>query len=400
MPAKVYHGSLSLHYAHYAHSPFSSIDRSLLSQSWEADIEDFQWHVAVRLAELRDREGFLSFAWIGRLLEAFLQCQEEFRVMVAQARRSGGWGRQAEMLVAAHHQRAVNALDVCNAARYGFVRVQCWGRLANIAASALLAPGEIQEGQLRRAFKALFDLSALLVEDPAAPWSGSGVASFLSSHRNSSFSFRTPASSSRASSSSVSSSSSSSHFSPFPWSVSRTWSAARQLQAIGSGLAAPGAHDEGLAAPAYAMGCMLHLTSWALIAAVPCPDRGTVLQANFLPPLPPALAFPWALPLLTLQDRLTEEGKRKDRRNSCGLLKEIHALEKCVQRLAEAIDAAAIPLSWESKAEVREAAAELAAVCTTMKDGLEPLGRQVREVFHRIARSRTECFDSRMPNTY
>jgi hypothetical protein len=146
------------------------------------------------------------------------------------------------------------------------------------------------------------------------------------------------------------------------------------------------------------MGCVLHLTSWALIAAVPCPDRGTVLQANYLPPLPPALAFPWALPLLTLQDRLTEEGKRKDRRNSCGLLKEIHALEKCAQRLAEAIDAAATPLSAESEAEVREAAAELAAVCAAMKDGLEPLERQVRDVFHRIVRSRMEGFDSPMSN--
>ena len=105
-----------------------------------------------------------------------------------------------------------------------------------------------------------------------------------------------------------------------------------------AGQAAPrGSEASGLAAPAYAMGCLLHLAAWALVAAVPCPDRGGALQANHLPAAPPRAAFPWAPPLLALQERLAEEGKRKDRRNSCGLLREIHALEKCAQRLAEAI---------------------------------------------------------------
>ena len=181
--------------------------------------------------------------------------------------------------------------------------------------------------------------------------------------------------------------------------MSRTWSAARQLQAIGAGLAAPrGSEASGLAAPAYAMGCLLHLAAWALVAAVPCPDRGGALQANHLPAAPPRAAFPWAPPLLALQERLAEEGKRKDRRNSCGLLREIHALEKCAQRLAEAIDAAPAPLAGEREAEVREAAAELATVCAAMKDGLDPLERQVREVFHRIVRSRMEGLDSLMLN--
>ncbi|XP_012702876.1 uncharacterized protein LOC101769832 [Setaria italica] len=222
----------------------------------------------------------------------------------------------------------------------------------SIAASVLLAPpeGEIHEGQLRRTRKALSDLSALLVDDAAAAaGGGGGVASFLASHRNRSFG-RARASPSHAaslasSSSSFSSSSSSTHFRSLSWSVSRNWSAARQLQAIGSGLAAPrGSKASGVAAPAYAMGSLLHLAACALVAAVPCPDRGGALQASHLPAAPPRAAFPWAPPLLTLQERLAVEGKRKDRRNSCGLLREIHALEKSVQRLAEAIDAAPAPL--------------------------------------------------------
>jgi len=309
--------------------------------------------------------------------------------------------------VAEFHERAVKALDVCNAARDGVDQARRWERLAGIAASALLAPpgGEIHEGQLRRARKALADLAVLLIDDAAAAAGGGcpGVASILASHRNRSFG-RARASPSRAaslasSSSSSSSSSPSTHFRSLSWSVSRTWSAARQLQAIGAGLAAPrGSEASGLAAPAYAMGCLLHLAAWALVAAVPCPDRGGALQANHLPAAPPRAAFPWAPPLLALQERLAEEGKRKDRRNSCGLLREIHALEKCAQRLAEAIDAAPAPLAGEREAEVREAAAELATVCAAMKDGLDPLERQVREVFHRIVRSRMEGLDSLMLN--
>lgn len=180
--------------------------------------------------------------------------------------------------------------------------------------------------------------------------------------------------------------------------MSRTWSASRQLQAIGAGLTAPRAHEGGLAAPVYAMGCILHFTAWALVAAVPCPDRSSALLAHHLPAAPARAAFPWAPPLLTLQERLTEEGKRKERRTACGLLKEIQVLEKSTQKLADAIDAAPIPLFGDRETDLREAAAELAAVCAAMRDGLEPLEKQVREVFHRIIRSRVEGLDSSMHN--
>ncbi|KAG8093659.1 hypothetical protein GUJ93_ZPchr0012g19912 [Zizania palustris] len=408
MPVTEFQGSSS------SSSPFS-FGRSLLSlrrdntampSGEEADVEAFQRHVAVTLGELMPGEGegegggvgggeeILSVAWIRRLLEAFILCQEEFRVVVAQARRRGALTAAGERLVVEFHERAVKALDVCNAVRDGVDQVRRWERLADIAASVLLAPGEIHEGQLRRARKALSDVSVLLVDDTAASGSG-GVASFLASHRNRSFG-RARASPSRAAV--VGNSTSSSHFRSLSWSVSRTWSASRQLQAIGSGLAAPRAHEAGLAAPVYAMGCVLHLTAWALVAAVPCPDRSSALQAHYLPAAPPRAAFPWSSPLLTLQERLAEEGKRKDRRNSCGLLKEIQLLEKATQKLADAIDAAPIPLFGDRETDLREAAAELAAVCAAMRDGLEPLERQVRELFHRIVRSRVDGLDPSMHN--
>ncbi|GJN06916.1 hypothetical protein PR202_ga24690 [Eleusine coracana subsp. coracana] len=426
MPATDYQGTPS----HSHSNPFSSFGRSLLSLRRDApasssssaaaaaampsgedsaDLDAFQRHLAALLIDLRNGDGegdhpeFLSAAWIRRLLETFLACQDEFRAALSRARRRGGIAApQSEKLAAEFGERAVKVLDVLNAARDGVDQARRWERLAGIAASVLdSAPGgEIHEGQLRRARKALADLSALLADDAAAAGGsgpcggGGGVASFLASHRNRSFG-RAAA---RASPSRATSSSSSSHFRSLSWSVSRTWSAARQLQAISAGMSAPRAHESGLLPSAHAMGCLLHLAAWALVAVVPCPDRAAALQAHHLPSAPPRAAFPWAPPLLAIQERLAEEGKRKDRRNSPGLLREIQALEKAAQRLAEAIDAAPVPLAGDREAEVREAAAELADVCAAMRGGLGPLERQVREVFHRIVRSRMEGLDSPMIN--
>jgi hypothetical protein len=371
MPAMEYQGAPS-------HSPFSSLARSLRSLRRDAPppagedlagLDAFQRHLAALLADLRDGDAaFLSAAWIRRLLRAFLACQEEF-------------GAAAEF-----GERAVRALDVCNAARDGVDQVRRWGRLAGVAAAVLLGEdAPLHEGQLRRARKALSDLSLLLVDDSAA--AAADATSVLASHRNRSFG-DARASPSRAASSP------STHLRSLSWSVSRTWSAARQLQAIGSGLPPPQA---GLpASAAHAMASLLHLAAWALVAALPCPDRAAALQqpAHHLPTAPPraGTAFPWAPHLLALQERLAEEGKRRDRRASPGLLAEIRSLEKSAQRLAAAIDAP--PLDGDRQAEIREAAADLAAVCAAVKDEVDPLERQIREVFHRIVWSRMAGLDS------
>ena len=221
MPATDFQGSSTPSHSHS--SPFSSFGRSLLSlrrdtpasasaaaamppPGVEPEMEEFHGHVAAHLADLRaagggGEEEFMSIKWIRRLLEAFLLCQEEFRVLAAEARRRGALPAQAERLAAEFGERAVRALDVCNAARDGVDQARRWERLAGIAASALLAPpgGEIHEGQLRRARKALADLAVLLIDDAAAAAGGGcpGVASFLASHRNRSFG-RARASPSRA----------------------------------------------------------------------------------------------------------------------------------------------------------------------------------------------------------
>ncbi|KAJ6834392.1 uncharacterized protein M6B38_335065 [Iris pallida] len=76
------------------------------------------------------------------------------------------------------------------------------------------------------------------------------------------------------------------------WSVSRSWSAARQLHAMGSNLSPPKPADisgtAGLAIPIFTISSVLLFVSWVLVAAIPCQDRG--LQAHLSAPR----NYPWA----------------------------------------------------------------------------------------------------------
>jgi hypothetical protein len=87
------------------------------------DYQGFQRHVAVTVAELRNGEEFLSLDRVDPAPPRGVP-EEEFRVVVAKARRRGGGVAQAEKLVAEYHERAMKALDVCNAARDGVDQVR------------------------------------------------------------------------------------------------------------------------------------------------------------------------------------------------------------------------------------------------------------------------------------
>ncbi|KAG0499994.1 hypothetical protein HPP92_000066 [Vanilla planifolia] len=189
-----------------------------------------------------------------------------------------------------------------------------------------------------------------------------------------------------------SSSSSRTHFRSLSWSVSRSWSAAKQIQAISNNLNAPRGNEisatNGLAVPVYTMNNVLLFVMWTLVAAIPCQDRG--MQTHFSIPR----SFHWAAPILSLHERILEESKKKDRKNSCGMLREIHQIEKLVRQLTELVDVVRFPLPEERAAELVQRVQELAQVRNVLTDELGPLERQVREVFLRIVRSRTEGLDT------
>uniref|UniRef100_A0A1D1ZI42 Putative competence-damage inducible protein n=1 Tax=Anthurium amnicola TaxID=1678845 RepID=A0A1D1ZI42_9ARAE len=132
------------------------------------------------------------------------------------------------------------------------------------------------------------------------------------------------------------------------------------------------------------MNTVLLFVMWALVAAIPCQDRG--LRTD---PLLGAAAAPMTL----LQERIVEESKKRYRRDSNSLLEEIHDIEKRSRHLAELTDPSQYPLAEDKELELRQWVQGLSLVCKSLKDGLDPLERQVRDVFHRIVRSRTDGLD-------
>ncbi|KAJ6845795.1 uncharacterized protein M6B38_285700 [Iris pallida] len=380
-------------------TPFASIGRSILSirrdqlhtvdpaaasssSDQDQELEAFQKHVSTLFSDLSSNsDELLSLSWIRKLLDTFLICQEEFRVIFLNSRPLLSRA-PLDRIVSDFFDRAVKALDVCNAVRDGVDQIRQWAAHLDIVLAALSrSPASpLGEGQIRRAKKALGDLAILMLESDRDSSSSGGGGSILS-HRNRSF----------GRNSNSAAKDKKGHFRSLSWSVSRSWSASKQIQAIGSNLNAPRGNEisatNGLAVPVYTMSSVLLFAMWALVAAIPCQDRG--IQAHFSVPR----NFSWAAAVLSLHEKILEESKKKERKNSCGLLKEIHQIERITRGLMDVLDSVQAPMGEEKETEVRQMVGELMQVCEVLKEELEPLERQVRLVFHRIVRSRTEGLD-------
>ncbi|KAL5999968.1 hypothetical protein ACLOJK_034645 [Asimina triloba] len=378
------------HHHHLHQGSFASLGRSILSigrdqiHAMEGNLNDpdneldgFQRQVADRFQDLASAgpDELLSISWIRRLLDAFLCCQEEFR-MILFNNKLAVIKPPLDRMIADFFERCVKALDICNAIRDGIGQIRLWQKHLEIVGCALDSSRHrtLGEGQFRRAKKALADLAIAMLDERD---SGSVLA-----QRNRSFGRNNTTRDHRHVG----------HFRSLSWSVSRSWSAAKQLHAIGNNLVPPRNNEiaatNGLVVPVFTMNLVLLFVMWSLVAAIPCQDRG--LQIHFSVPR----HFTWAASILSLHEKILEESKKRDRKNSTGLLKEIHHVEKCARRMTELADAVQFPLTEEKEKEVKQAMQELEQVCDSMKDGLDPLERQVREVFHRIVRSRTEGLDS------
>ncbi|GER47890.1 hypothetical protein STAS_25023 [Striga asiatica] len=349
----------------------------------DAELESFQRQVAERFHDLAssDPDDLLSIAWVQKLLEAFLLCQEQFRIIILNNR--GAFNKPPmDRQISDFFERAVKALDVCNAIRDGIEQIRQWHKLLEIVLCALDCNNQktIGEGQFRRAKKALVELALSMIDEKESSSSNPNS----NSHRNRSFG--------RHQQKEPKSSNNLGHFRSLSWSVSRSWSAARQLQAIGNNLVAPRPNETaltgGLNVAVFTMNYVLLFVMWALVAAIPCQDRG--LQAHFYV----GRQFVWAGPILLLHERILEESKKRERRNTCGLLREIRDVEKCARLMNEMTDFVDFPLREEKEREVRTRVREVGLVYNGIKEGLEPLERLVREVFHRIVRVRTDGLDS------
>lgn len=352
-----------------------SMESTHEASSNDTELEAFQRHVADRFQDLAaaDSEELLSIPWLRKLLDAFLCCQEEFK-MILFNNKSNMTKPPMERYVSDYFERSVKALDVCNAIRDGIEQIRQWRKQLEIVLCALDNQRSIGEGQFRRAKKALVDLAIGMLDEKQS--------NTTFAQRNRSFGRNNVPREQR----------SLGHFRSLSWSVSRSWSAAKQLQAISNNLAPPRPNEmvstNGLSLAVFTMNYVLLFVMWALVAAIPCQDRG--LQTHFYV----SKQFLWAGPILSLHERILEESKSRERRNACGLLREIHEMEKCARHLNELADCVQFPLTEEREREVKQRVEEVGIVYESVKSELDPLEYQVREVFHRIVRSRTEGLDS------
>ncbi|CAN1175857.1 Protein ROH1 [Linum perenne] len=360
-----------------------SMDGHGSSQVLENQLEAFQKLVGDRFLDLSSvrSDDLLSLPWIQKLLDAFLCCQEEFRLILS---KNKGHVSKAPLdrLVNEFYERSVKALDLCNAIRDGIEQIREWKKLLEIVLCALDNNQRLLgEGHFRRAKKALIDLSISMLDDKDSSTGGA-----MSSHRNRSFGRQGGSSSREHHHRGIG------HFRSLSWSVSRSWSAARQLQAIGNNVVPPRANEvvatSGLAIAVFTMNSVLLFVMWVLVAAIPCQDRG--LQVHFSIPR----HFSWGAPISSMLERVLEESRKRDRKNACGLLREIYQMDKCCRVLTDLADSVQFPLAEEKEREVRQKVQELGQICDDFKEGLNPLERQVREVFHRIVHSRTEGLHS------
>lgn len=355
-------------------SSIHSSETNLDSNTQNSELDSFQKQVFNRFHALSngDTDEFLSLTWILKLLDAYIGCQEEFRVILCnnQALFSKP---PLDGLISEFFERSIKALDICNATRDGIEKIRLWNKHLQIVLSAFESrKGTMGEGQFRRARKALMDLALMMLDEKEA---GSVI-----SHRNRSFG--------RQNKNKEAPHRKPGHSRSLSWSVSHSWSATKQLQSIASNLVPPRANEiaatNGLAIPIFTMNFMLMFVLWALVAAIPCQDRG--LQIHFSIPR----QFSWGPLINSLHVRIMDESKKRDRRNSMGLLKEIDRIEKSVRQISDLVDSAQFPMSEEQKEEVENGVHELSLVCEVCKNGLDPLEQQVREVFRKIMSCRTE----------
>ncbi|KAH7526074.1 hypothetical protein ACOSP7_024554 [Xanthoceras sorbifolium] len=353
------------------------------------DLELFQRHIADRFADLLSpqlqtlseespsstaADPLLSISWLRKLLDVFLCCEAEFKAMLIMGRDPSQITKPPlDRLIPEMLDRAVKALDICNAVTNGIETVRHCQKLAEIAVTAL-DQKPFGDGQVKRAKKALSSLMMAMVgEDKegsnySRSWSfGRRSGGAAANHKDRGHL----------------------HLRSHTWSISKNWSAAKQIQAMTANLQAPrGGEASGLPSPVYIMSTVIAFVMWTMVAAIPCQERNG-LGMHF--PVPKQLV--WAQSMIALHEKIGEEWKKKEKKGSVGLLDEMQRLERSAQSLIEFADSFQFPAEEERVEEVASQVAEVAETCQKMADGLVPLQLQLREVFHRIVRSRTEILD-------
>ncbi|KAI4302947.1 hypothetical protein MLD38_038634 [Melastoma candidum] len=159
---------------------------------------------------------------------------------------------------------------------------------------------------------------------------------------------------------------------------------------MSANLVAPrGAESAGIAVPVHVMSAVVVFVMWTMVAAIPCQERSGLATTLQLPK-----QVVWAQGMTGLVEKIGEEWKRKEKKGGAGLMEELHKLEKVGQSLAEFAEGYKYPGEEEKVEEAGRQAEEMGEICRRMEEGLAPLQQQIREVFHRIVRSRADMLEA------
>ncbi|KAJ8768512.1 hypothetical protein K2173_022607 [Erythroxylum novogranatense] len=346
------------------------------------DLEFFQKHVSDRFADLLSspedlpHEPLLSISWLRKLMDVFLCCEAEFKAVLIMGRDPTLISKTPlDKLIPEFLERAVKVLDICIAVSSGVDSIRQCQKFAEIAVSAFESK-PMTDGQVKRARRALTLLMSAITGDDK------DINHFKSTERAWSFGRRGNQGGPHKDKAAGS-------FRSLSMIVAKNWSAAKQIQAMFSNLVAPrGAESTGLASTVYIMSAVLVFVMWVLVASLPCQDRGG-LSTHFQ--IPKQLT--WAQSMIGLQEKIGEEWKKKEKKGSAGLLEEVQRMEKLGQSLIEFADGFQFPGEAEKVKNAAVQVTELADICQRMEEGLVPLQQQIREVFHRIVRSRAEVLE-------
>ncbi|KAK1304404.1 hypothetical protein QJS10_CPB11g01929 [Acorus calamus] len=343
------------------------------------DLDLFQKHLTDRLLSLLgDGDGsggytLLTLPWLHKLLDAFLLSVEEFKATASPCIHH-------DRPIVEFLDRTIKVLDVCNAVSDAVDSVRLLHRQAEIAVSALDRK-VLLEGQFVRARRAL---STLLLS--VAPGERDGM---LCAERNRSFGR------SRLATASIQDRRSGGRYlRSISCGAGRTWSPGKHVQAMSANLAAPRGGIAAADAAAYGMSSFLVFVAWTLVAAFfPAQNCGPASLAC------PPRHLAWSEPLIRLQEKIADEWRKREKKgssnssSSLGLLVEVQRLEKCARGLVSS--------DRNQTKEIGAFVDELAEACRGLDEGLPPLQRQVREVFHRIVRCRAvllDCLNQRNPS--
>ncbi|OAY65065.1 hypothetical protein ACMD2_18883 [Ananas comosus] len=207
------------------------------------DLEGFQALVADLLLSLLPAPSsgdlLVTLDFLSRLLDALLACELRFRSLVlsAAARNPSALSRPPlDRLVADLLDRALKALDLCNAASLALLSLRPWRRHAHIAAppsssKTLTLTHPTPPPRARRALDKLLS-DPVLLRSPSFGSAGSSGGA---------------------------------HARSLSWSVSKNWAAGRPIPQPQPAADLSG----GLALAVYTMSSVLGLAMWALAAAVP-----------------------------------------------------------------------------------------------------------------------------------